>query len=174
MKNFPSNYVSIAHRTRLIILATTPEKGRFSWLEDRTGIARNTWQTFWKSSSAVPSGAMIQSIARLFPRYAFWLASGLTDLEFGHTYPPHAMAKCFPENDSTEERKRFDDYFSHCMTMQMKVYDGATSNYTRSEIEEANKVLKRLARLRKTELDMLDIDEASSENIDNQQTKKST
>ena len=166
MKNFPSEFPSVTQRTRQLILATTTDKGRFAWLEDRTGIPRNTWQSFWKRTTAVPSAEMIQALARLFPRYAFWLASGLTDLEFGHTYPPHAMAKCFPEEADEEERKRFDDYFSHCMTMQMKVYDAQTPNYDSEGIEEAKTTLKRLTRLRKTELEMLSIDKESRKKTD--------
>lgn len=163
MKNFPSNYVSLKHRTEAVIESMTPEKARFSWLEEQTGIPRTTWQSFSKRSTALPSGEMIQALARLFPRYAFWLVSGLTDREYGHTTPEHAWAKNFPEEDHDEERKRFDDYFHHCMTMQMKVYDGSTKNYDRDDVIEAKNTLKRLARLRRAELDMLLIEKDSLE-----------
>lgn len=168
MKNFPSNYLGISERAKLIIISETPEKGRFSWLDERTGVPRNTWQSFFKSAKAVPGGEMIQALARLFPRYAFWLASGLTDLEYGHAQSKHAMAKCFPEDNSREERKRFDDYFAHCMEMQMRVYDAESQNYSKTELVEANNNLKRLARLRKIELNMLSADENGLEIPENQ------
>lgn len=151
MKNFPSLADSVRDRLLHILWFEVPEKGRYGWLETHTGIARTTWQNFFTRSNATPSGDMIQAVARLYPRYAFWLASGLTDQEFGHTYPRSAMAKCYPEL-LYESRKRFDDYFQHCMDMQMAKYDSNTAIYAMQENIDAQRKLEHLARLREIEI----------------------
>lgn len=159
MKNFPSRYEGLGNRLRYIIEYKVPTKGRFGWLEEQTGIPRGTWQTFFRRSTSTPGGDMIQAVSRLFPRYAFWLASGLTDQAFGHTYPQHSDAKCFPEYPSKEDQKRFDDYFGHCMTMQMQVYDGNTRQGDGDAQQDARERLQELARLRRIELEMLHAEE---------------
>jgi hypothetical protein len=78
---------NIRDRLHQIIVVEVPDAGRFKWLEDRTGIPRTTWNTFWRRDTAIPSGDMIQAIARLFPCYAFWLASGYCDSVNGHLAP---------------------------------------------------------------------------------------
>ena len=154
-KNFPSNFQGMRSRLFAIICEQIPEKGRFGWLEDQTGIARNTWQSLWNRETAVPSGEMIQAVGRLFPQYAFWLATGLTDQEFGHTYPYHGLGKSFPEERVHEERKRFNDYFQHIMQMQMNVYDSETEMHDPEGQRAAREQLEYLSCLREIELDML-------------------
>lgn len=156
MKNFPSRYEGISARLRAIIEYAVPVKGRIGWLEEHTGIPRGTWQTFLRRTDATPGGDMVQAVARLFPRYAFWLASGLTDQDFGHTNP--RGSKCFPEHPAHEDQKRFDDYFSHCMALQMNVYgDGAVMMEEEQRISDDR--LKELKRLRRSEIEMLRIEE---------------
>jgi hypothetical protein len=47
---------------------------------------------------------MIEALARRWPQYAFWLATGLTDAENGHTAPPDAWTS--NEDKSPEETER--------------------------------------------------------------------
>jgi hypothetical protein len=76
----------------------------------------------------VPSSKMIETAARLWPKYAFWLASGLTDEEYGHTYPKLLGRKAsWPEHEAVE-MKRGNDYFLHCAKMQMRQF-GDTNDY---------------------------------------------
>lgn len=154
MKNFPKNFEGVRSRLEAIILSETQEKGRFAWLEANTGIPRNTWQTFWSRQTSTPNGEMLQAIARLFPRYALWLVSGLTDGEFGHTFPKGSVfGKCYPESREYEDRKRFDEYFEHCKLMQMDHY--GTECFSKNERENAFKRLEYLSSLRELELNTL-------------------
>ncbi|WP_413443982.1 hypothetical protein [Herbaspirillum frisingense] len=152
MKNFPQLYASVRKRLQQIVAAEVPEKGRFGWLEEQTGIPRATWQSLYRRETASPSGEMIQAIGRLFPRYAFWLATGLTDSHYGHTLPRHS--KSFPEGHVGNWHKRFDDYFSHCMEMQMKVY-GSEAPYVGDEYQDAVAMMFHLHWLRNKEIEML-------------------
>jgi hypothetical protein len=120
MKNVPEYLIPLRKRLQAIIRQETDEVGRFGWLQKQTGIPRNTWQTWWDKEETVPSSKMIETTARLWPKYAFWLASGLTDEEYGHTYPKSVGRKAaWPEYEGVE-MKRGSDYFTHCAKMQMR------------------------------------------------------
>lgn len=59
---------------------------RFKELEEKTGIAANRWQSVWHGRQrAMPD--MIEIICRIFPEYAFWLTTGITDSDHGHISP---------------------------------------------------------------------------------------
>ncbi|MFM0068430.1 hypothetical protein [Paraburkholderia aspalathi] len=47
-----------------------------------------------------PTPEMIEALARLFPHYAFWLVTGITDAANGHVAPDNAQA--FPERPYTQ------------------------------------------------------------------------
>lgn len=72
----------------LINWTTSPAK-RFKELEEKTGISSNRWQSVWHARQrAMPD--MIEIIGRLYPEYAFWLVTGISDFEHGHNRPgPH-------------------------------------------------------------------------------------
>ena len=117
-------------RLKAVVTAETDESGRFGWLQKKTGISRNTWQTWWEKEDASPSGKMVEAIARLWPKYAYWLATGSTDREYGHTFPK-SMAKSvtWPEYDGTISASGA-EYLDHCIEMQNKLvsdkaYDGS-------------------------------------------------
>lgn len=158
MSNFPSNFVSLRDRTILIIESEAPVRGKFVWLEEKTGIGRKTWQTFFNRKTASPSGELLQAIGRLFPKYAFWLTTGLADQAYGHTYPPSSAtidSKCFPLMPYRYDTKRFDDFFKHGIKMQMTVYDGKTEGYKQDEQALDYEELLILHKLRHQEILML-------------------
>ncbi|MFZ6774565.1 hypothetical protein ACO0LB_17820 [Undibacterium sp. SXout7W] len=141
---------STSQRMRLILSLEAPIRGASRWLEVRTAISKKTWQSFFTRENAAPSAEMIESISRLFPEYAFWLASGLTDQTYGHTCPrSENTSQCFPEVQ-LDERKYFADYFVQCMKLQeqtsnVRVHlEGPKS----SELQE----LERLMNLRQKEI----------------------
>lgn len=79
----------IAARLKLLVLDQTPEKRRFPTLERLTGVKESTWRTWWQRGAS-PNGALVEGAARAWPEYAFWLATGLTDVDCGHRMPqPH-------------------------------------------------------------------------------------
>jgi hypothetical protein len=113
---------TIGSRMKLLILATTPEKRRFPILEGLTGVAENTWRTWW-TKGATPSGALVEGVSRAWPEYAFWLASGLTDVEFGHRMPSlHesvvGYVNNFPEGRLKRDRVLAAEYFKVCRELQ--------------------------------------------------------
>lgn len=64
--------------------------GYIAGLAKRTGIRHDSWRNLLKVQNAGkqrPTHQMIQSIAREYPEYAFWLATGLTHEEAGHISP---------------------------------------------------------------------------------------
>ncbi|MDK6078346.1 hypothetical protein [Massilia varians] len=113
---------TIAARMKLILLAETPEKRRFPTLEEQTGVPENTWRTWWKRGGT-PSGSMVEAVARTWPQYAFWLATGLTDAVFGHRMPqPIDIVKGYvrpwPEGHLKHDRLYAQQYFKICKEMQ--------------------------------------------------------
>ncbi|NDI84621.1 hypothetical protein [Undibacterium crateris] len=114
---------SIGSRLKLLILAETPEKRRFPILEHATGIPENTWRTWWSKKGSAPSGALVSAAARNWPQFAFWLASGLTDIEFGHCIPKLHVAvqgyvSNYPEDNFIADRTLAGEYFRVCREIQ--------------------------------------------------------
>lgn len=76
----------------------TPPKhaGRGFWekLSQLSGIASPSWRSAFAGRQK-PTPAMIESAAKLWPKYAFWLATGITDATNGHVAP--VIALTFPE-----------------------------------------------------------------------------
>jgi hypothetical protein len=105
-------------RLKVLISSETEESGRFGWLQRKTGISRNTWQTWWDKEEAAPSGKMIEAAARLWPQHALWLAAGITDHEYGHTAPRDLpTSRTWPE-DITDRAPSAEEYLVHCVYMQ--------------------------------------------------------
>ncbi len=86
---------TIGARLRLLATAKTPEKKRFERLEQETGIPSATWRTWWRRE-ATPSGQIIEATAKAWPEHAFWLVTGITDVEAGHTMPtPPSIVRAY-------------------------------------------------------------------------------
>ncbi|GAB3370383.1 hypothetical protein GCM10027317_06180 [Massilia agri] len=115
--------MQIHERLKTIISAETEEAGRFGWLQRKTGISRNTWQTWWDKDDAPPGGKMIEAAARLWPQYAFWLATGITDREYGHAAPKDLPTSVTWPEDSAARRPSAAEYLSHCIAMQDKLVE---------------------------------------------------
>lgn len=81
----------LATRLKSVVLEHTPERGRFSSLEEWSGIPADNWKSFWYGRQR-PVAEMIQFASRRWPQYAFWIASGMTDTAHGHTCPPSQTA----------------------------------------------------------------------------------
>lgn len=78
--------LSINDRIRLIISNEIPKKSRFKFLSEISGIPETTWRT-WDVRNSMPSAPMIEAVAKKFPAYAFWLATGIDDRFYGHGLP---------------------------------------------------------------------------------------
>jgi hypothetical protein len=63
-------------------------------MEELTGVAAARWRKAYTYQQR-PTPDMIQALCRLKPEYAFWIATGVTDAEYGHKAPESALT--FPE-----------------------------------------------------------------------------
>ncbi|KVC24212.1 hypothetical protein WI69_01920 [Burkholderia diffusa] len=70
--------------------------GRGSWerLEQRSGISARRWRNAFDRRQR-PTSDMIEMAGRMWPQYAFWLVTGITDATNGHVAPSSALT--FPE-----------------------------------------------------------------------------
>lgn len=85
-ENIDDSFGNIGFRLEAIVSSETQEKNRYANLEQLTNVSRDNWRAWWnKRHTSVPSGNLIQAAALLWPKYAFWLATGMTDFSNGHT-----------------------------------------------------------------------------------------
>lgn len=82
---------TLSTRLKLLLLAETKERGRYSSLETDTGISAATWRTWWTRGGA-PGGLLVEAAAKKWPQFAFWLVTGNTDVRCGHDMPALAPA----------------------------------------------------------------------------------
>lgn len=69
-----------------IIDAVTEPHRKFRHFEELTGIKAQKWQNFGQGKQRA-NDEMIEAIGQAFPKYAYWLVTGKTDEEHGHTSP---------------------------------------------------------------------------------------
>lgn len=81
---------TIHDRAKALIDANTNRGRRFQELFDLTGIPRESWKTYWNRGTRI-SGEMVEALGKVWPQYAFWLATGITDSERGHYGLPSVM-----------------------------------------------------------------------------------
>lgn len=84
---------SLHERLRAVITHVTHESRRFKELEEETGIPSATWKTYLSRGSR-PSSELIEAIAKRWPDYALWIATGEEDEEFGHIAPNRRDPSC--------------------------------------------------------------------------------
>jgi hypothetical protein len=61
------------------------EKNFYSALERTTGVDRETWKHWYlKPQVADPSTKILSASFKVWPQYAFWLATGIEDDAYGH------------------------------------------------------------------------------------------
>ncbi|WP_155626675.1 hypothetical protein [Burkholderia vietnamiensis] len=118
----------------MLLLIQWFTKGRNDWkqLEEATGIKAVKWRHF-QSGVIRPSIEMLESLCKLFPEHAFWLSTGLTDYEAGHTAPhvnvafPGSFGTFFPTATpySTE-------YFRTCLSALDAVTEALIAYFSKS------------------------------------------
>lgn len=77
----------IIYRVNEVIRHVADPRRRLKHLEEETGIPDRNWKQVW-SGKQRPTAHMIESLGRRWPQYAFWIITGITDEENGHTAPP--------------------------------------------------------------------------------------
>jgi hypothetical protein len=73
---------TIGDRLKTLLISAIAERGRFKSLEQLTQIKEQHWKNWWYGQQR-PYDLMIQAIARLWPEYALWIATGIDDPEQG-------------------------------------------------------------------------------------------
>ncbi|MBQ0727283.1 MAG: hypothetical protein KBT77_08035 [Thalassolituus oleivorans] len=67
-------------------LLMNEEDLRAPWLEKRTGIGKERWRTVKNGKAAVRADE-IEELAKIYPEYGYWLATGLELPEAGQISP---------------------------------------------------------------------------------------
>lgn len=104
----------------LVMFSNRKFAGRGFWekLATKTGIASQRWRSvFMRRQKATPE--MIEIIAKLWPKYAFFLATGITDTANGHTAPLSSFT--FPEKSHVENYWA-NQYFEMSLNLLNKLY----------------------------------------------------
>lgn len=124
----------IAYRAIEIIREVADPSRRTKELEEETGIPSMSWKNVWNKKQR-PTIAMIEAIARRWPHYAFWLVTGITDEEHGHTAPQGAWT-CNQKLAEQAAEDAAKNYFNLKIFHQNLTYglDGATLDAEEAEI----------------------------------------
>lgn len=59
---------------------------RFKRMEELTGVKSDSWKNTCRNQQRVTQ-EMVEAIGAVWPQYAYWLVTGKTDEEHGHTSP---------------------------------------------------------------------------------------
>ncbi|WP_420995181.1 hypothetical protein ACKI2N_000355 [Cupriavidus sp. 30B13] len=78
--------IDMRHRVIELIDSVTESHRPFKHMEDMTGIKANNWKNTYRLNQRVVQ-EMVEVIGELWPQYAYWLVTGKTDEEHGHTSP---------------------------------------------------------------------------------------
>ncbi|WP_155632937.1 hypothetical protein [Burkholderia stagnalis] len=123
----------------MLLLIQWFTKGRNDWkqLEEATGIKAVKWRHF-QSGVIRPSIEMLESLCKLFPEHAFWLSTGLTDYEAGHTAPHVNVA--FPGSFGTlfpAETPYSSQYFRTCLSALEVVTEGLIAYFSKGRPDDS-------------------------------------
>lgn len=95
-------------------------KGFWQRLEAESGVRSSKWRLF-ASGSQKATPELIEATARMWPQYAFWLATGVTDIANGHAAPDTATT--FPEYSHGEDENST-YYFKQSIKLLDMVLEG--------------------------------------------------
>lgn len=145
---------SLATRLKLLLMAETKERGRYSSLEVDTGIPATTWRTWWNRGGA-PGGQLVEAAGKKWPQFAFWLVTGHTDIRCGHDMPSLALAakgyiSNWPE-DATVRSKDIKNGYSQ-QYLKLSVQLDGTETHTSVEGQLKVETLRIASTRRKEEI----------------------
>lgn len=103
-----------------------PLGGHGFWerLSEYTKINSKRWRKVYSREQRITSD-MLEALSKLFPEYAFWLATGITDITNGHTAPD--TAQTFPERFNYQSHATH-MYFSKSIELLEKLYQEGKVN----------------------------------------------
>jgi len=77
---------TISDRLRCLVELKTDSTRRHKGMEQATGLPADLWKAWWHGKQR-PNAEMIQSVAQVWPEFAFWLVTGVSDAMHGHIMP---------------------------------------------------------------------------------------
>lgn len=98
------------------------KKGVWLRLGEQTGVSNHKWKNLYGGNQK-PTPELIEAIAALFPQYAFWLVTGITDASNGHYAPANVLS--FPEKNATEENTYSERYFKTSIMLLRELFNQA-------------------------------------------------
>lgn len=73
-------------RIMQIIDAVVPVHRRFKALEELSGVRAQTWRSIYEGRQRATEQAIL-ALCKHWPKYAYWLVTGTTDEDHGHSSP---------------------------------------------------------------------------------------
>ncbi|QYG05078.1 hypothetical protein [Janthinobacterium sp. PAMC25594] len=115
--------LGIADRLKVIIDSKTDKRGKFAQLESITPITAENWKSFYYGRQR-PNADMIEAIARAWPQYALWLATGYVDPAYGHSAPSdHGFPKKSMDQSNTAAYfKEVENYRREALALAARWY----------------------------------------------------
>lgn len=152
---------TIGDRFLQVVLANTQGSRRAAHMAAVTDIPASSWQKALDGKQK-PTLDMLQWASRLWPTYAFWLITGITDARHGHVScrNPGTQGAFFPER-GMQPRNAAKPYFEQAIHMFRRVYGEGLSLHDRPEFHQ-----EEMMRLLSLELARVAEDEAVSK-LDN-------
>lgn len=110
--------LSLNERALLAVLAVTPERGRPRFLEERTSVPAESWKKFLLGRQRATL-EMLEAVCREWPEYAFWISTGLTDVEHGHVAISGVLPAIEPAEEGIEQSRRYFRIQRHVLGLAM-------------------------------------------------------
>lgn len=130
----------IGDRLRQLIAAKTDSRLRYVQLESTTEISADLWKNFWFGRKKADA-EMIEAASKAWPEHAFWLATGITDVQFGHVAA--VSENTFPEAHPRQTYPASSEYFRASVRAREAAFaciDALNANTTRTEQVALNAV----------------------------------
>lgn len=78
--------VDIRDRIKEIVDTVVPRHRRFKALEELSGLQAQTWRSIYEGRQRATEEAIL-ALCKNWPKYAYWLGTGMTDEDHGHSSP---------------------------------------------------------------------------------------
>lgn len=141
---------NIVDRFKAVIRQNTSDKRRWAELEALTEIPATSWNKAWNGKQR-PTAEMLQAVARLWPEYAFWLATGVTDAKHGHISCRMGAPRQFYPERPYAPRNAAKPYFAQLIESFNRTYGDGNPYESEIEEKEATVQLRRLEVAREAE-----------------------
>lgn len=108
---------SLLDRFKAIIDYETHETRRWKELEELTGITTHSWRQAYLGKQR-PTAEMLEGVALHWPKYAFWMMTGITDLDGHHICPANSN----PWPSAPKDLEDADGYIAWPDLIKLKPY----------------------------------------------------